>query len=464
MTLLAAGCGGAQATGAQVTSAQATGQGLDGAGCQAQVAQAGADGELAFVRNRGVSILRLPSCRTQVLLARSNARAPLRFSGDGRYLAFGHGTVISADGDSADGDSADGGSADGGSAGGGSAAGGSSAAGSSSATAKLPLGRLVSWAWSPQGAQLAGVTQARGIALWSPGAKPRQIVPAGWGASSIAYTPSGTLIVVRETQGLDAKRPNELWAIDPHTDARRLLHRLHGVESLEGMTGGIAGFTPNGQDALFWSDVSGSASIAADGLPLDAVPLEGGKLRTLVPIMLPYDDYIADCGSSLLVATGRARESNVGKTLALLSPPTFKVAPLRQLSKAQSWTTPSCSAGGEIATAAGPSRQEAHFGLERRAIWLLSSARSRPQRLTSPAPNVTDELPRIAANGRYILFIKTETGANGTGPGTLELLDLAAGKPKSKPKLVGPIAQLGSVGSYYGHYPWAQLTAWHPGR
>lgn len=239
--------------------------------------------------------------------------------------------------------------------------------------------------------------------------------------------------------------------------ALTLLDRLQGVEAFEGQMGGLAGFTPNGQDVLFWPDASGSASIAADGLPLDAVPLTGGKARTLVPIMLAYGDYIASCSDSLIVTAGRSRESNVGKQLALLSPPSFEARPLH-LSKAQSWTTPSCSASGEIATAAGPSRQEAHFGLERRSIWLLKSAHSKPRRLTSPAANITDELPRIAPDGRYILFIGTETGANGTGPGTLRLLDLSGGGAK----LDGPIAQLGSVGGYYGHYPWAQLTAWHP--
>lgn len=448
--LLAAGCGGARATGEQATGkrdARTAGTRIAGAGagCQTQLAQAGAHGQFAFVRNGGISLLDLPSCRTRVVYAQGDAQGPLRFSADGRFIAFGDGAVIPTTG-----------------------------AGEGTNPA-LPLGLSRSWAWSPHGAELAGVTRGGGVSLWSPGGLATKILPNGWGASGVAFAPGGgRLVVVRETQGLDGKRPNELWAVGLHSHARRLLHRLHGVEAFEGEGAGIAGFTPNGQDVLVWPDLAGSASIAADGLPLLAVPLAGGRAQTLLPKMLAYGDYIADCGESLVVAAGRGRESNVGKRLALLSPPSFRARPLRlsdaqthrsnaqmhrsNRSDAQSWTTPSCSEDGEIATAAGPSRQEPRFGLERRAIWLLRSAHSRPQRLTDPAPRVTDELPRIAPDGRYVLFIETKPRKNGTGPGTLELLDLAAGGAK----LVGPIAQLGSAGSYYGHYPWAQLTAWRP--
>ena len=39
--------------------------------------------------------------------------------------------------------------------------------------------------------------------------------------------------------------------------------------------------SPEGRWFLFWSDIQNSASIAADGLPLDAAPVAGGQAVTL---------------------------------------------------------------------------------------------------------------------------------------------------------------------------------------
>jgi hypothetical protein len=42
------------------------------------------------------------------------------------------------------------------------------------------------------------------------------------------------------------------------------------------------------------------------------------------------------------------------------------------------------------------------------------------------------------------------------GHGLLYAIDLSAGK------LVGPIANLGETGDYYGSYGWATQIAWYP--
>jgi hypothetical protein len=249
-------------------------------------------------------------------------------------------------------------------------------------------------------------------------------------------------------------RDRELWSFDLRSGTRRLLFRIP-----DGGEVGSAGFTPDSRYALFWPDLTGSASIAADGLPLAAVPLTGGKPRTLIPVMLAYPDFIAQCTNSLVVAAGAGRETNLGKSLAELSPPSFRAASL-ELPKTQSWTTPSCSTHGSIAAATGPSREEPHFGLEHRSIWLIRAPGQRPLRLTSPGPRqVSDELPRLSPGGRYILFIRGHSDSNGVERGALELLALS---PSGRAHLIGPIAQLGSAGiGYYGHYGWSDLTASH---
>lgn len=391
--------------------------------CSAKLAATHAQGELAFIRGGGISIVALPSCRTQVLVALSNARAPLRFSGDGRYLAYGDGEVIGTRGPQ---------------------------------TPRLPLGKLSSWAWAPDDATLAGATRSGALELWRPGEKPQSLLPAGWGAADVAFAPSGDeLAVTRETAGVDGKRENELYSLPLGGGEPKLLDALHGAGDFEG---GIAGFTPGGEDVLVWPDLAGSASIAADGLPLAAAPLQGGRVRTLLPTMLTYRDYLSDCDGSLLAVSGALRESNVGKTLTRLSPPRFARESLG-LSSSESWTSPSCSDSGEIATAAGPSKEDRRFGLQARSIWLLRHGAA-PEQLTNGSAHVSDELPRIATNGRYVLFIATATRKGNGGPGTLELVSLAGRKKLS----IVPIAQLGESGiGYYDHYDWAETTAWHEG-
>lgn len=68
-------------------------------------------------------------------------------------------------------------------------------------------------------------------------------------------------------------------------------------------------------------------------------------------------------------------------------------------------------------------------------------------RLTSPGPvRASDELPRISADGRYILFVRARSNKNGVQSGELEVLAL---RPGGRVRLIGPIAQLGQVGIGY---------------
>src|SRR5262249_56424742 len=97
----------------------------------------------------------------------------------------------------------------------------------------------------------------------------------------------------------------------------------------------VRGFDGNGR-VLWWSDLEGSASIAADGLPLYAN-------RTKIATTLPYPDYVAVCGTNLVVAAGSDRYAMDGKRLLLNG---------HNLSndRSRSWVEPSCS--GDVLVAA----------------------------------------------------------------------------------------------------------------
>lgn len=384
-------------------------------------------GQFAFLENGGVVMINLPDCRARVLVAKSNAQPPLRFSSDGRYLAYGDGAVIQTSGHP---------------------------------QPQHPLGKVAAWAWSPHGTELAAVTDKGSVELWKPGSRPRRILPDGWAAgnpgeltaTAVAFSLDGRqLALVRTIRPADAR---ELWLLDLRKGTRRLLHRISDDGCLF-----LSRFTPDGRSVLFFPDAFCSASIAADGLPLAAAPVSGGPSRTLVRVMLEGPNFLARCGLRLVAAVGSGRETNYGKSLSLLLPPGYQAVSLGLTSK-ESWLDPSCSESGAIAVAADPASQNPTFGLEHRSIWLIPAVARRPVRLTSPGPiRVSDELPRISADGRSILFIRGRSNKNGVQTGELELLSLGSG---GRARLIGPIAQLGQVGiGYYDYYGWYGQTDWH---
>lgn len=392
--------------------------------CAAKLAAAGARGEFAFIKNGGVVVVDLPSCRTRVLVARSTAQPPVRFSADGRYVAFGDGAVIPS---------------------------------GIRGQIAHPLGRAASWSWSARGASLAGITASGAVKLWSPGERPRSLFPSGWDkrapqGNQLTFSPSGQVLAVTRTTGPPEARG--LWLVNLRTLAAKLLYRLPAGGQLT-----LAGFTPDGRYLLFWPDLTGSASIAADGLPLVAEAVDGGRPRILVRAMLPYSDFISPCTSQLVAAIGFGRETNSGKSLAVLSPPAYRATAL-PLSTEKSWVSPSCADDGWITAAAGASSQDASFGLQHRSIWLIPARDQKAVRVTQPGPSrVSDELPRISSDGRWILFIRARSDNNGDQQGELELASLNT--HRGRPPLVA-IAALGSSGfGYYDHYDWAALTAWH---
>ena len=84
------------------------------------------------------------------------------------------------------------------------------------------------------------------------------------------------------------------------------------------------------------------------------------------------------------------------------------------------------------------------------------SAGATPQRLTQTNPPVgeTDELPMWSGDGRWILYVRTKPGGI-SARGTLYALDPFGGN------LVGPIANIGRTGNYYGSYSWPFQLDWH---
>src|SRR5207302_7806486 len=116
-------------------------------------------GSIAYLRAGRLHVADLSACTDRVL-ARS-ASAPVGWSADGRYIAFGSGALASARGGSVG----------------------------------HPFGGGVrTWAWSSTGDVLAGVTGKGGVLLGGPGRRTRRMLPDGWGAGAVAFDPTGRLL------------------------------------------------------------------------------------------------------------------------------------------------------------------------------------------------------------------------------------------------------------------------------
>jgi len=293
----------------------------------------------------------------------------------------------------------------------------------------LPTARLV---WAPSGETAAYQTRAGAVFTWSPATGRRLLVGAPWGATSLAWGPDGELALGRSVCRVPCGVPlhQEVW-IRRAGSLRRVAGPLRGVQLPR-----VVAVAGNGR-ALWWSDLEGSASIAADGLPLYAN-------RARVANTLVYPDYVSVCGGHLAVAQGGDRYAMHGKRILFDG---------RDVSRdpSRSWVSPSCN-GRTLVAAASANTTPPRIGREHRSIWQLLPTR---RRLTSPPAGLTDEFPRLLRDGS-VVFVRTRSHATRLqlwGVGTVELLR------------GGKLTALGSAGrasNYYGHYDWPDLVAVSP--
>jgi dipeptidyl aminopeptidase/acylaminoacyl peptidase len=365
-------------------------------------------GRVAYLRGGDLHVVDLARCRDRTLA--TGASAPVRWSRDGRFVAFGRASVVSARG----------------------------------GRVRHPIGTASNrWAWSPAADELAGVTSKGGVVLGGPGRGPSRLLPSGWGATGVAFDPSGRTLAVSRRSGV--------WRLDVSTGDTAPVHRVPANRVAPPV---LDGWSPDGRWILFWPDFQGSASLAADGLPLEAVHASGGNP---VPIAttLVYDDFVTSCGARLVMAAGGGRSVTSGKRIVDAGP--WRWSPARVGGDAgRSWFWPACSPdGARIAATSTANSEEHRFDAADRSIWLLQPGRSARRLIGRGGDGVSDEFPRWSGDGRWILFVRHATRSR--APAELVLARVEGWTAR----VVGPVARLAPQLGFYGHDDWSSATDWY---
>jgi Tol biopolymer transport system component len=219
----------------------------------------------------------------------------------------------------------------------------------------------------------------------------------------------------------------------------------------------LAGWWPDGQGLLYWPDYQGSASIAADGLPLDSVALGSRSPRTLVQAMLVHGSWLAPspAGHAFAAVSGGDRVIWSGGKQITLCAATGRCTPVPQPSGLVS-VDPSWSPGGTaIAFARLSASGHADFtpsSITRweatSRLWTVSANGSQARPLTAAGPGALD--PVWGRDGT-LLFVRADS---------LWLLPPGATAPTRLTTSLGALSGTAFYRTYYGYVPYSQLFAW----
>lgn len=321
------------------------------------------------------------------------------------------------------------------------------------------------YAWSPLGDLLAYADQAGIHVALAPGWPGRLVAPQGGG---LAWSPDSTSLAMTQpgAAGDGRTRPDTaIVEVDGNGGATRPLYAPSVAD--EGLI--LAGWA--GDRLLFWPDPGFSASLLADGVPLEVLSTAQGRPATgparLVPVMLADRDFlsVAPDHQHVAVAQGGGRftwsEKRIavvdlarGTTTALTPPSVVAVDP--------AWSP----SGDRIAYVAGPDAGNVGGGapakeaLAGRRVWVARPDGTGMRQVTDD-PRYRDERPQWSADGSHLLIARLDA----TGHASLWLVPVDGGVPVE----VAVIAEPGVLGlavsqrQVVRHLDWDAAFAWLPG-
>jgi len=367
-------------------------------------------GTVAWVDSGALKVVDLPTCRQKTLVPNGVDR-PVRFSSDGKWVAYGALSYVRASGGNP------------------TTVGGASR----------------NWAWSPTGDRLAYVKPNGGVSVVQPGGTPKTVfAPSAGQAGHLAWSPDGSRLAV------------DLQDRIVVVDVRRFIAST--VFSTSGPGPEVAGWTPDSKWVLFWAKPLGQAAGKVAGRALDVVPATGGDWRNVFDSMLPYADFIDDCGNGIALAGGGRSQVSEGKQILLTGPPAWSFHNVTQ-DYIRSWVWPACSPDAKwLAVTEIANHAESSFSGGIHPLWLLKLGT--PKRTRVDPPNLgAYETPRWSSDGRTVLVVFREQN-DWRAPGSLTLVEVdpATGKALQVADLG---IDVGSAPGAGGHQHWAETSDWY---
>jgi hypothetical protein len=286
------------------------------------------------------------------------------------------------------------------------------------------------------------LAQSEGVLMvGGPGREPQEIEiqeDGGWIVSSYVVDPITRMAAVSVN-----RRNSEagIWLVDAGTqEATEIYWDPYGVEPR------IAGWSPDRQWILYWQFPLGfGESLAADGVPLYAISVEGGEPVQVLDKMLPNRDFMTWCGDTLVAASGGNRFVTIGKRLVAATAPDWQATDLMsQPDRSFSW--PSCSPdGSQVAATSTPDEREDPLGSLPRTIDILPLEGSEAGVSLGLSPA---EFPvwsqKHDPREQVFLHVRRESGGK-----------------RASLYLEEKIADLGAPIGYYGYYRYSDIFDWY---
>ncbi|MGD0766106.1 MAG: hypothetical protein ABR978_07350 [Dehalococcoidia bacterium] len=280
--------------------------------------------------------------------------------------------------------------------------------------------------------------------------------PSGTPAG-LAWSPDGSWLAFVEEGGEVPNRYAKLWLLPSDGSGAN-------VELFSSTTDGIflAGWTADARFILFWLDTQFSASLAADGLPLEAVRISSSLPRQLATT-LTGPGLLAPLatGENIAVTDGGGRETWTGKRIATVNAQSGQpndLTPTSAASIAPAWS----SDGSRIAYVSEPDKGAAIAGSDPtqmaadRRIWVMGWDGSDQRALTSDQA-YRDERPLWSGDGSEVLFARLDAGLHAS----LWLVDSGGGTARRVVEAVG--SQAGGVADNLGLVDWETIYDYWPG-